>query len=885
MSGVSPVGADYEGRQNVGVNIDRTLLERIEIVFHAGHFAPPGVLLRQGRVAQLERRVLDAEVRDGTDANHVVLALAVEIRRRDRNVSVVLDVQSLQLLAGGGGRVEHRDQYAAALSVRGGDRQAARHLVPDGNFRPVHRHFDTLLGAGRACRAARHDPVVAGGNAPLQRLAALVVNIHEVGTAQERVERRKHVEAPQPFHHILAFGLYFQPGLRCELCAPQFRELEIGCGESLLHCHYMVPLAAEQGVVSRRDDLQAVVAHAAFGGQRIGRGTLLRGIPAVLLSAEHHAVEQFARLHRIVEHLVEARFVRFGHSVHQRVDLPGDPCVVFEPPVGLAVIGEGEVGVRIPLLAVLVRGPLVAPAHEFGLADECEVVERVGNLPEPVEILPAQQAAHPLGAVIRGPPEIERVDVPGHRQEEIDRKFTRLDIAGVQQPYAVGRRVVGFAQLLVHQRRRGGVHPEVIVRTAQVGRMIVDARTPGTFLLRGTAQAFHVAVVVVGPDDRHIVGELQSPVVDIEHLLVGGEHLRNLLRGSAQHVCQNMPLRQQGFLHGGLPCVEVLAAGHGPVMQTPQGQRVDVLIGRRGFDALLQHPVHSGPVVHVVPFAHGLRIPFAGGVQPQRFAVRRAYGDGVTVGDLFVFGYFVESRRCVVHRRGQVVRLQAEQQFAHLLVGLRADVAQLLFEVLLRPAVEAPVLVVDEDAAVFHRGAFRREIRDAQRQPVAVFHGGVRPPVPRAHADGARHREQTVGRAAAVAARNDQRFAHAVSRTVDQPDCITFPAAFDGRNVDPAGRDQFVDPAALTDRSDDHGAARLCGKLLPGDDRNFAARYAGDIRGEQPGGGFHNRGVPGVVTDGRAGIRGGQLEVRACGGLPGQRHLRLQGRGLHPQQG
>ena len=157
---------------------------------------------------------------------------------------------------------------------------------------------------------------------------------------------------------------------------------------------------------------------------------------------------------------------------------------------------------------MLVRGPLVAPAHEFGLADECEVVERVGNLPEQVEILPAQQAAHPLCAVIRGAPEIERVDIPSHRQKEVDRELARLDVAGVQQPYAVGRRIVGLAQLFIHQRRRGGVHPQVVVRTAQIGRVVVDTRTSGALLFRGTAQALHVAVIVVGPDDRHVVGEL-----------------------------------------------------------------------------------------------------------------------------------------------------------------------------------------------------------------------------------------------------------------------------------------------------------------------------------------------------------------------------------------
>ena len=124
-----------------------------------------------------------------------------------------------------------------------------------------------------------------------------------------------------------------------------------------------------------------------------------------------------------------------------------------------------------------------------------------------------------------------------------------------------------------------------------------------------------------------------------------------------------------------------------------------------------------------------------------------------------------------------------------------------------------------------------------------------------------------------------------MARTLNQPDRIAFPAAFDGRNVDFFRRGQFVDPAALTDRSDDHGAVCLRRELLPGDDRDFAARHAGDIRGEQSGGGFHDRGVPGVVADGRTGIRGDQFEVRACGGPFGQRDLRLQRRGLHPQQG
>ena len=500
-------------------------------------------------------------------------------------------------------------------------------------------------------------------------------------------------------------------------------------------------------------------------------------------------------------------------------------------------------------------------------------------------MLAAQQAAHPLGTVAGGTSEIESVDVIRHRQEEIHGEFARLDVPGVQQPYAVGRRIVGLAQLLVHQRRRGGVHPQVVVGTSQVGRVVVDARTPRAFLLFGAAQPFHVAVVVVGPDDRHVVGKLQPAVVDVEHLLVGREDLRNLLRGFAQYVGQGLPLGQQGLLHRGFPCVEVLAAGHRPVVQPPQGQCVDVFIGGRRLDALFQHPVHPGPVVHVVPFAHRLRVPLAGGVQSQRFAVRRADRNSVAVGDHAVFGNLVERRRGVVHRRGQVVGLEAEQQFAHFLVGFRTDVAQLLFEVLLRPAVESPVLVVDEDTAVFHRRGWRCVVRDAQRHSVPALHRGVRPPVPGVYADGARHREQPVGRAAAVAARDDQRFAQSVARAVDQPERVTLPAALDGGDVDLFCGGQLVDPAALADRPDDHRTAGLRGEFRPVDDGDFAARHACDVRGEQPGGGPHDRGVRGIVTDGGGAVRGDQFEVRAGRGPFGQRHLRPQRTGLETQKG
>ena len=76
------------------------------------------------------------------------------------------------------------------------------------------------------------------------------------------------------------------------------------------------------------------------------------------------------------------------------------------------------------------------------------------------------------------------------------------------------------------------------------------------------------------------------------------------------------------------------------------------------------------------------------------------YDDTILVGSDLAPGMRIEGSCAAVHRRGEHIASEAEYQLANLFIGLRADVAQFLLEIVCGPRLQAPVLVVDEDAPV-----------------------------------------------------------------------------------------------------------------------------------------------------------------------------------------
>ena len=153
------------------------------------------------------------------------------------------------------------------------------------------------------------------------------------------------------------------------------------------------------------------------------------------------------------------------------------------------------------------------------------------------------------------------------------------------------------------------------MRYAQVGDMVVDPGAPRAPLLAHAAQTFHVAVVVVRPDDRDVVGQFQPVGIDLQHLLVGCERLRDGLDRAVDVLGEDLPLVEQRLLEHPHLFVHGQRGRHGAVVQAAQRQRIDVLIGAVLAHALREHAVDTLLVLVVVPGPHRLGIPFAGGVQ------------------------------------------------------------------------------------------------------------------------------------------------------------------------------------------------------------------------------------------------------------------------------
>ena len=158
---------------------------------------------------------------------------------------------------------------------------------------------------------------------------------------------------------------------------------------------------------------------------------------------------------------------------------------------------------------------------------------------------------------------------------------------------------------------------------------------------------------------------------------------------------------------------------------------------RPGQTAILEGEVVY-PLVHVVA--------------PHLLAVAAAEHHAVLLGQLGVLLVVPECLGTGVHGRPQDVRLHAEHQLKHFLVGARTDVVHLLVEVLGRPRLQAPVLVVDEDAPELDRGRTIKRLA-----PLHIYRGvlarcHVCPPVPGRHAHHARQLHQSVGGATRVAA-------------------------------------------------------------------------------------------------------------------------------------
>ena len=615
-----------------------------------------------------------------------------------------------------------------------------------------------------------------------------------------------------------------------------------------LHREHPAPFAARERVVVAARQAREVGIGGPCAGAGLRRGCRIAVVEAVIgFGVEQSDIGERGGGDGIVDQLEERIPAVGGDARRERADAGGERVERGE--------AGGDLGRRKRAGARQLAGQ--PPLQMLGPPREVETVMLGQDRRGVRRDIGAERAGRPLAD-----DGVDRLracgrHVPRQSQEIVGGEFARLEIADIGDPHLPRAGIPGAAQFLADQRGRGGRQPQIRQRRAEIGEVVIDARSAGSLAFGGVGEVADIAEIVVGPQQRDVARHLQPAAIDVEHFLIRGEHLRRVLRQHSALVGEDA-LEQR-------PASGIVArADHPAVVDAAHAERPNALVARVGRHPLAPVARDTGSVGDVIE-ALRRRGPFADIVAQHRLGMARAHHDRIAIGERCVAGVGIERARHLVHRRPDEVGLEPQHQFEQLGVGFRADRARRGLEGVRGPGLQPPILVVEENAAILDRG--RTEARDAcgRAQQRMVFGRDVRPPMPRRHADRARQFVGAECGAAAVAADDHQRRGDAGGGAIDRGDHEAFPRAAQLADVEQAAPREAVDRGVAAERAEPD-LRTVAGRR---------ARHAGEIGREVGGGDPYHRMVARVghhardaarirQHDARPGIERDQRRLRHC---------------------
>ena len=135
-----------------------------------------------------------------------------------------------------------------------------------------------------------------------------------------------------------------------------------------------------------------------------------------------------------------------------------------------------------------------------------------------------------------------------------------------------------------------------------IRQMIIDAGSAAALSLLRIGQVAAIAVLVVRPEQCHVVGYFQSMMIGIERLLVGAQHLWYFLHRLVDIAPQHVALVVDGLLHQGDALRCRVSSFHRIVVYATQAKGVCVLIFPIGLDTffpIVLHRLAVGDIVEV----------------------------------------------------------------------------------------------------------------------------------------------------------------------------------------------------------------------------------------------------------------------------------------------
>ena len=286
--------------------------------------------------------------------------------------------------------------------------------------------------------------------------------------------------------------------------------------------------------------------------------------------------------------------------------------------------------------------------------------------------------------------------------------------------------------------------------------MIINASPTLTLLLLFIGETGHVAVVVVTPHQRHIIGHLQAALQDLQHLFIRNKNLRYLLHLFIIILTNQFTLVVDHLLQALQFLLLGLHALHRTVVDATHADGKELLGALHLLEALYPVLLHLFAVGDVIVCTTRSVVPLGHVVAQQGFAVTGADEDAARVGHLLITWNGEETWCAGMHAWPDGVGPQAQHQLKNSLVGLGAHTTKdpIVLKILPRPVAQAPVLIVDKDATIGHAGGMLvRECLWHTETRATLWHH-IAPPYPRRHASLSRQFKDTVGRTAAVMSLN-----------------------------------------------------------------------------------------------------------------------------------
>ena len=125
--------------------------------------------------------------------------------------------------------------------------------------------------------------------------------------------------------------------------------------------------------------------------------------------------------------------------------------------------------------------------------------------------------------------------------------------------------------------------------------------------------------------------------------------------------------------------------------------------------------------------------------------------DTPLVGHHLTLGMGVESSCAGVHSRSKHVAFEAKNKFTNAVVGLGTDIAQLLLKIVCRPSLQAPVLIVDEDATKLNaRQSADIVLRVVKHTLIGLIDRNIGKPIPRTYTYGLAHMQDAISQSASI---------------------------------------------------------------------------------------------------------------------------------------